>query len=166
MPYRKKTWTEKLQDNKNMPKVLEFDPKFPCGRALEKRGAKPGDTVVLAPPVEVDEVMKSVPRGSLITLEEICGILSVKHGTGFCCTLTTGIFVMIAANAAEEDRERGNAAITPYWRTLKVGGFLNEKYPGGTEAQKDRLEEEGFTVSRKGRRYFVENFSEFLIPVE
>jgi hypothetical protein len=73
---------------------------------------------------------------------------------------------MIAANAAEEDRERGNAAITPYWRTLKVGGFLNEKYPGGTGAQKDRLEGEGFTVSRKGRRYFVENFSEFLIPVE
>jgi hypothetical protein len=160
--YKKKTWREKLQNSKSMPKVLEFDPKFPCGKALAKRGAKPGDPVVLAPPLEVDEIMRSVPRGKLITLDEICKRLSEKHGTMFCCTLTTGIFVMTAANAAEEALTGGEKDITPYWRTLKVDGYLNEKYPGGADAQRVKLEEEGFTVTRKGSRYRVENFGDHL----
>lgn len=61
MTYKRKTWKEKLEDKKGFPKILEFDPKFPCGKALEKIGAKPGDNVVLAPPSEVNEVMKRVP---------------------------------------------------------------------------------------------------------
>ncbi len=162
MAYRKKSWREKLRDSGKMPKVLEFDPSFPCGRALQKRGAKPGDLVVLAPPSEVDAVMRSVPKGRLITLDGICERLSQKHGTRFCCTLTTGIFVMIAANAAEEARAEGRKDITPYWRTLKVGGILNDKYPGGAEAHKRLLEAEGFTVARKGSRYCVENYRKFL----
>ncbi len=162
MPYRRKTWREKLEDNKKMPKVLAFDPKFPCGKALEKRGAKPGDSVVLAPPLEVDEIMKSVPRGRLITLDGICDRLARRHGTKFCCTLTTGIFVMTAANAAEEARKSGEEETTPYWRTLKADGSLNDKYPGGAQAQKKKLEEEGFVVARKGSRFFVRDFGEFL----
>ena len=40
----------------------------------------------------------------------------------------------------------GRKDITPYWRTLKAGGQLNEKYPGGMEAQAARLREEGHTI--------------------
>ena len=50
---------------------------------------------------------------------------------------------------------------TPYWRTLKAGGELNEKYPGGAAAQKAKLEAEGHTVIEKGRtniRYFVKDY--------
>jgi hypothetical protein len=161
--YKKKTWSEKLQNGKSMPKVLEFDPKFPCGKALSKRGARPGDPVVLAPPLEVDEIMRSVPKGKLITLDEICERLAKKHGTKFCCTLTTGIFVMTAANAAEEARNKGEEGITPYWRTLKVDGFLNEKYPGGADAQRVKLEEEGFTIVKRGSKYRVEDFQDHLV---
>ena len=163
MPYRRKTWREKLEDSKKMPKVLDFDPRFPCGRALEKRGARPGDSVVLAPPLEVDEVMRSVPCGKLITLDGICDRLSGRHGTMFCCTLTTGIFVMTAANAAEESRGRGDEDTTPYWRTLKADGSLNETYPGGAEAHRGLLEKEGFVVVRKGKKHYVDNFGEFLV---
>mgnify|MGYP000042864321 CR=1 FL=1 len=28
--------------------------------------------------------------------------------------------------------------LTPWWRVLKKGGFLNPKFPGGTEAQQER----------------------------
>jgi prolipoprotein diacylglyceryltransferase len=38
---------------------------------------------------------------------------------------------MTAANAAEEAAKAGKGLDVPYWRTLKAGGFLNEKYPGG-----------------------------------
>jgi hypothetical protein len=156
MAYKRKSWKEKLEDNKKFPKILKFDPKFPCGRALEKMGAKKGDTVVLAPPMEVNEIMKKVPKGKLITLNEICKKLAKKHKTKYCCTLTTGIFIMIAANAAEETR--GN---TPYWRTIKNNGELNKKYPGGAEQHKKLLEKEGHKIIQKGKKYFVKDYGKF-----
>jgi hypothetical protein len=42
------------------------------------------------------------------------------------------------------------------------GVLLNEKYPGGTEAHKGKLEVEGFTVIKKGRKYFVKDDQGFL----
>ena len=106
MTYKKKSWTEKLHNNKNFPKILKFERKFPCGKTLEKWGAKPGDSVVLAPSIEVDTIMKNVPKGKLITIYEICTILAKKHNTKYCCSLTTGIFINIAAHAAEESKEK------------------------------------------------------------
>ena len=47
----------------------------------------------------------------------------------------------------------GQQDITPYWRTLKSTGELNEKFPGGVEAQATRLTEEGHTIEPgKGKR--------------
>ena len=81
MPYKKKTWKQKLEDTKNFPKTLELKPNFPCYRTLKKMGAKTGDSVVLAPPQEVDAIMKRVPKGKLITLKGICERLAMKHET-------------------------------------------------------------------------------------
>ena len=52
----------------------------------------------------------------------------------------------MAARAAEEDRAEGKTDITPYWRTIKEGGKLNEKYPGGVETQAERLMAEGHEI--------------------
>lgn len=155
---RRKTWKEKLEDCKSFPKVIEFNPKLPCGRALEKMGAKTGDSVVLVPPLEVNEIMKKVLEGKLVTLSGICEKLAQKHKTKFCCTLTTGIFVMTAANAAEETNSD-----VPYWRTIKNKGELNEKFPGGNERHKRLLEKEGHTIIKKGKKYYVKDFEEKLI---
>ena len=47
----------------------------------------------------------------------------------------------------------GKQAITPYWRTLKSKGELNEKYPGGVAAQATRLREEGHVIEPgKGKK--------------
>ena len=60
--------------------------------------------------------------------------------------------------------EEGKKDITPYWRTLKEGGKLNEKYPGGVEAQAAHLEEEGFKIiGGKGKQPpRVEDFEKLL----
>jgi len=105
--------------------------------------------------------MKKVPEGKLITLNEICMKLAKKHQTKYCCTLTTGIFVMIAANAAKQTKSD-----LPYWRTIKNNGELNEKYPGGSERQKELLEKEEHTVIKKGKKYYVKDFEEKLIQRE
>ena len=58
MTYKKKTWEQKLEYSKDFPKILDFDPKFPCGCALINMGAKLGDSVILVPPLEVNDIMK------------------------------------------------------------------------------------------------------------
>ena len=87
--------------------------------------------------------MRRVPAGRLVTLVEICQALAIKHQVVGCCTLTAGIFTMTAANAAEEVRGEGGDLGIPYWRTLKSGGYLNEKYPVGIERHQELLEREG-----------------------
>ena len=138
MPKARTTWQEKLADSKDLPKVEEITDK------MSKRWGT--GTFVIPAPVEVDEIMKGIPEGKLITINQIRGILAEKHGATIGCPLTTGIFAWIAAHAAEEATAEGKKNTTPYWRTLKSGGKLNEKYPGGAEAQAARLREEGHTI--------------------
>ncbi len=161
MGYKRKSWQEKLADKNNLPKILKLQKNFPCYNAVHKMGAQVGDAVVLVNPSEVVSLMKQVPKGTLITLVDICKILAKKHGVDACCSLTAGIFVMTAANAAEEATFQGKPLGIPYWRTLKADGSLNEKYPGGALAQKKLLEAEGFTILKKGKRYVVEDFENY-----
>jgi len=118
---------------------------------------------VIPAPIEVDKIMKKVPKGKLITINEIRQILAKKHGATIGCPLTTGIFARIAAEAAVEEAAEGRKEITPYWRTLKSGGELNPKYPGGIEAQRRYLEQEGHKVIQKGKKYIVEDYEKYLI---
>jgi alkylated DNA nucleotide flippase Atl1 len=57
---------------------------------------------------------------------------------------------------------KGKKHSTPYWRTLKSGGVINEKYPGGVEERKKPLEKEGHKVHQKGEKSFVVDFEETL----
>jgi hypothetical protein len=125
-------------------------------------GAKAGDEVVLVNPSEIVEEMKKVPKGKLITIVEICRKIAKKHKVKACCSLTTGIFIMTAANAAEEAAKEGKSLNIPYWRTVKAGGFLNEKYPGGAETHKKLLEKEGFSIIQKGRKFVVKDYPKYL----
>lgn len=151
---RSKSWVDKLNDSKDLPKVVKL-----AGKPREKWGA---GTMVVPAPLEVDEMMKRVPKGKLTTINEIRAALAEKHGATMCCPLTTGIFAWIAANAAEEKRGMGQKTVTPYWRTLKSGGLLNEKYPGGIDNQKRLLESERHVVIAKGKRYCVHQYERAL----
>ena len=163
MAYKKKTWQEKLADKPGYPKVLTLEKGFPCYNALHAMGVEAGEQVVLVKPSEVVEIMRKVPEGRLVTIVEICKALAKVHKVAGCCTLTAGIFTMTAANAAEEVRAQGGDLGIPYWRTLKSDGYLNEKYPGDAEAHKALLEQEGFRVVSKGKRWRVENYQDFLV---
>ncbi len=162
MVYRRKTWQEKLVDKNGYPKVLELEEGFPCYRALHKMGAEAGDRVVLVNASEVLTYMRVVPYGQITTLREICQKISQYHQVKACCTLTSGIHVMTAANAAAEAAEQGKDLEVPYWRTLKIGGYLNEKYPDGIEGHGSLLREEGFEIIGRGKSSRVKDFEEHL----
>jgi alkylated DNA nucleotide flippase Atl1 len=134
----RKSWQEKLADSKDLPRVVEINE-----RMSHRWG--PG-TCVIPAPKEVDDFMRKVPRGKVTTINEIRAALARRHGATIGCPITTGIFASIAARAAEEAAAGGKKNITPYWRTLKSGGELNPKYPGGVEAQAARLKNEGHAI--------------------
>jgi hypothetical protein len=158
MPKKKATWQEKLCDSKGYPKVEEIK-----GGMSKKWGS---GTVVIPAPIEVDQLMRRVPKGKLTTINEIRQALATKHNATIGCPMTTGIFAWIAANAAEEQKLIGATDITPYWRTLKVKGLINEKYPGGSEAQTVLLKQEGHVVVKKGKNYFVKDYQKAIVRLD
>ncbi|MCI8373240.1 MAG: methylated DNA-protein cysteine methyltransferase [Lachnospiraceae bacterium] len=150
----KKDFNAMLHDPKDMPKFQTItDPK-----SIEKYG---GDRMYFAPPLDYDKVMRSVPDGKLLTVGAIREHFAKENGADFTEPITAGIFVSIAAWASEQRSEDK----TPWWRTLKAGGELNPKYPGGIEAQKEKLEAEGHTIVKRGRknfRYYVKDYEKAL----
>ena len=163
MTSSKKTWIQKLADKKDLPKVLKLEKKFPCYNAVHKMGAEVVDEIVLVNPSEVVACMKKVPYGKITTIVEICKSIAKRHKVKGCCSLTTGIFIMTAANATQEEKRENRDLDIPYWRTLKADGSLNEKFPGGAESHRELLENEGFKVVRKGKSYYVENYQNYLM---
>lgn len=153
----RKDFNAMLHDGKDMPRIQTITDQ----KSIEKYG---GSRMYFAPPLAYDALMKRIPRGSLTTVGCMRAYLAAKNGADFTDPITAGIFVSIAAWASEQRKEDP----TPYWRTLKADGELNAKYPGGIEAQRKRLEEEGHTIVQKGRkniRYYVKDFEQALFAL-
>ena len=148
---------EKLHDTKDFPRVEVITEK------MSKRWGT--GTVVIPSPLEVDALMKSVPEGKLVTINQIREVLAKKHKATISCPITTGIFARTAAGAAEEQKQQGIKNITPYWRTLRASGVINPKYPGGVEGQSKLLEKEGHKVIQKGKNHIVVDYEKSLITL-
>lgn len=149
-----KDFNAMLHNSKDMPKIQVITD----AASIEKYG---GSKMFFAPPIDYDHVMKRVPCGMVTTVGEIRKYFAKKAGADFTDPMTAGIFVCIAAMASSQR----STDETPYWRTLKANGELNEKYPDGVLAQKEKLESEGHTIVTKGRkniRYFVKDYEKTL----
>jgi len=154
----KKDFNAMLRDSKDMPKIQVITDKA----SIEKYG---GNRMYFAPPAHYDEVMKKVPFGKVVTVGEIREYFAKKSGADFTEPITAGIFISIAAWASHQRTEDK----TPYWRTLKAGGELNEKYPGGALRQKEMLEKEGHAIIQRGRkniRFYVKDYENSLFLLE
>lgn len=154
----KKDFNAMLHDGKDMPKIQIITDEA----SIKKYG---GNRMYFAPPMDYDRVMRRVPLGKVITVGEIRKYFAAQSGADFTEPITAGIFVSIAAWASHQRSEDK----TPYWRTLRAGGELNPKYPGGVEEQKEMLEAEGHTVIQKGRtniRYYVKDYEKALFALE
>ncbi|HZM85324.1 MAG TPA: hypothetical protein VFF31_02095 [Blastocatellia bacterium] len=156
MPFRSRTkWREKLENSEHS-KLVEI-PSFMSKRL--------GTGMMLIPkPLDVDALIRKTRKGKLITVSEIRSRLARDNNVEVACPLTTGIFIRIAAEAAEEDLQNGRKQITPYWRVIRDDGSLNEKFPGGVKEQSRRLRDEGHSIAaaRGKKPPRVRNFEDFL----
>lgn len=148
----KKDFNAMLHKETDMPKIQIVTDEA----SVKKYG---GEKMYFAPPLTYDMIMKKIPCGQVVTVGMIRDYLARENGADFTDPITAGIFVSIVAWASYQRTEDE----TPYWRTLKANGELNPKYPGGVEAQREKLEAEGHTIIRKGRtniRYYVKDYEE------
>lgn len=113
-----KDFNAMLHDGKGMPRIQIISD----ARSIEKYG---GNRMYFAPPIDYDHAMRRVPFGRVTTVGAIREYFALQNGADFTEPITAGVFVSIAAWASAQ---RG-ADETPYWRTLKAGGELNEKIP-------------------------------------
>lgn len=152
-----KDFNSMMKNNKDMPKIqIIKDDKI-----IKKYG---GNKMFFAPPSFYDELMKKVPKGKLITVGQMRDYLAKKNNADFTDPMTAGIFVNIVAWASYQRTDD----ITPYWRTLKSDGELNNKYPIEIELQKKLLELEGHTIISKGSKnikYYVKDYKDSLIKL-
>ena len=150
-----KDFNSMLNNNKDMPKIKIIDDE----KIIKKYGGK---RMFFAPPIYYDNLMKKVPFGKLLTVGQMRCYLAKNNNADFTDTMTAGIFVNIVAWASYQR----NSDVTPYWRTIKSDGELNNKYPNGAEFQKKKLEEEGHAIIKKGKnniKYYVKDFEKNLI---
>ncbi len=74
----KETWKQKLvstTEKQGLPRVVEIDEK------MSKRWGE--GTAVIPSPLEVDALMKSVPRGKLLTINQIRAHMAEKYHASF-----------------------------------------------------------------------------------
>jgi hypothetical protein len=78
MVKKKETWKQKMgstAQKQNLPRVEAAE-----GKMSDKFGK---GTFVIPSPVEVDKVMKSVPEGKLVTINQIRAYMAKKYNASF-----------------------------------------------------------------------------------
>lgn len=115
---------------------------FPAGRML------------IASPLAVADIVRSVPRGRVITLPVLRARLARQFGADYTCPITTGIFLRIAAEAALEE---GSADTLPVWRVVRDDGRCLDKFVGGPARQAERLKAEGVAMLQRRTTWLVES---------
>lgn len=139
------------RDTYAAPTVEQLD--APKGRLY------PPGAMLIASPLAVDALVRRVPRGRVVTLGALRATLAAAHGADYTCPMTTGIFLRIVAEAAEEERTLGARTVTPWWRVVRDTGALLDRLPGGVTRQRALLEAEGVTM-RAGREPMIAVVSE------
>ena len=136
------SWRQKLQKE---AEIVDVPPSW-----IRRYGT---GKMLIPRPLDIDYLVRKVKKGRLVTQEQIREKLARDCKVNATCPLTSGLFIRIVAEAAEEDLRDGKADITPYWRVIKPDGSLNEKFPGGVKRQAARLGEEGHIIGpAKGRK--------------
>jgi hypothetical protein len=141
---KRKNWREKMA-NPAEPQLVE-----PPAAWVSRYGPGP---MLISTPRDIDALLRTLNPGELISVKQVRSHLAEAFGANSTCPLTTGIFLRIVAEVAEEDLQAGMAPVTPYWRVVQDDGGMNPRFPGGVELQSARLAEEGHEIEPgKGKK--------------
>ncbi|MCH7400948.1 hypothetical protein ACFOUP_02420 [Belliella kenyensis] len=122
----KKTWIEKFHVSKE-----------PTVKRLEKAFADmPEQSLMLiATPSLIADYLRQVPIGKAVDIKTLRKDLALEYGADHTCPVTTGIFLRIVAEAANEALQAGGTveSITPFWRAIVPDSPAAKKLSFGQE---------------------------------
>ena len=138
MAYKRKTWQQKLH-NGHTYKVEVVDKKF--------ADIPEGSTMLVPTPEIVDAYIRNIPAGVHTSLRQMRKDLAAEYNAQYCCPITSGIFLRIAAEAAYEEyaADKPLKKITPFWRMMDVKAPVLKKLTFGTEFIKEQRAKEGLS---------------------
>jgi len=107
---KRKSWREKLERPQER-KII----------------ATPKGRMLIPKPTDINEVVKVIEKGKLVTDAQIREYLAKKYGADYTCPMTAGIFLRIVSEAAEEDLKKGVKEKAKYTYEV-VSRFIKEFY--------------------------------------
>lgn len=158
----KNKFTSKIPWREKIDRITEFKVTDVPLR-MQKRFGK--GKMLIPRPSDMEGLIRKIRKGKLITKSDLRNRLSAEFSADVTCPITSGIFLRIIAEAAEEESGNGKKVITPYWRVINNDGSLNEKFPGGEKHQAEYLRNEGHKIGKsdKGNRLTVKEFEKKLV---
>lgn len=115
------SWKEKL-DRASAPKNPHIEEAPPMWV-----GGEIGKTMVIPSAWELEAMIRKIPDGKTGNIKDIRDEYAKSHGADITCPLTSGIFLRIIAEYAEEQRAEGVKDVTPYWRVVTDNGQMPPK---------------------------------------
>ncbi len=121
----KKSWIDKMEQDHSVVKVL--DNNF--------ADMKAGSIMYISNPRTIDAYIRNIPKGKSVDIKTMRNDLAIEHDAEVTCPVTTGIFLRIVAEAANEQLQQGKALnkITPIWRVINPKMTLAAKFTFGTK---------------------------------
>jgi hypothetical protein len=132
----KPTWTDKL--NASKPVVVKPAP-------LTFAGMRAGQMMLIPSPKVLDLFIRGLPSGKAVDLATMRSRLARQHNAEVCCPVTTGIFLRVVVEAANEARTKGApvSGITPVWRVVDPKAAILKKVSFDPEWMMDQRKREG-----------------------
>jgi len=124
-PATKKSWVNKMEQDHSVVKVLDKD----------FADMKAGSIMYISNPRTIDSYIRSIPKGKSVDLKTMRKDLAIEHDAEVTCPITTGIFLRIVAEAANEQFQQGKSLnkITPIWRVINPNMTIATKLTFGTK---------------------------------
>jgi len=131
-----KTWTEKL----NADDRHEVKP-APTNIA----GMKTGEVMFVPTARQVDDFIRTVPRGHQMEVRALRQAMAAQHGAQVTCPITTGFHLRTVAEAAYEAYRHSVdvETITPFWRVMNINTPTITKLTFGTAFVLEQRRREG-----------------------
>ncbi len=120
----KKSWSDKMEQDHSVVKVLDKD----------FADMKAGSKMYISNPKTIAAYIQNIPKGKSVDLKTMRNDLAIEYKADVTCPVTTGIFLRIVAEAANEQLQQGKAItkITPVWRVIAPNTPLAKKLTFGT----------------------------------
>ena len=119
MPRAKKTWAEKM--NAKPPHHVILDKDF--------AGIPKGAKLHISSPLEIASELKTIPPGSILSIQAFRRRLAEKNKCDATCPVSTSIFLRIVAEHTWEEFNSSSSKqdLAPFWRVIESSSPMAKK---------------------------------------